>query len=246
MIFYFSGTGNSKWLAQQLGLMTNDNVTDIAPLMQDGASACSIGSTDSVGLVFPIYAWAPPRIMMEFIRNLKVESGAYIYAVCTCGDDAGHAMSKLKNHLPLKAEWSVSMPNNYIPMYEVDDPMVVASKIAAAKAKLLKIAEKINSRAEAADVNTGSMAALKTAIVNPLFTIFATSTKPFTVDKSCTGCGLCKSGCPQNVIKLVNGKPVWVQKHCIVCMACINRCPVKAIQYGEGTRNRGRYYFKED
>lgn len=34
MIFYFSGTGNSKWIAQQLAHNTDDELFDITKLAQ--------------------------------------------------------------------------------------------------------------------------------------------------------------------------------------------------------------------
>lgn len=243
MIYYFSGTGNSEWVAKTLAALTNDLAVNITTIMKNGGAK---PAGDRVGLVFPIYAWGTPKIVNEFIETLNIGSDGYAYAVCTCGDEAGRAMQKLKRRFPWKAALSVTMPNNYIPMYDVDAPELEREKIAAAKERLPLIAEKINDRVAVTDVRQGSFAGLKAAIVNPVCKAFASSTKPFMADDTCTACGLCAKNCPRSAIQIENGKPCWVKKHCIQCMACIHRCPAKAIQYGEGTRTKGRYSFSAD
>ena len=78
------------------------------------------------GLVFPIYAWGAPGIVAEFLDAWEQNNDAYRYGVCTCGDDAGYGMEKLRKRFPWNAAWSVAMPNNYIPMYDVDSPGAVS------------------------------------------------------------------------------------------------------------------------
>lgn len=246
MIYYFSGTGNSKWVAEQLALLTADTVTNISTLLGNGTVAGWAGKDTVIGLVFPIYAWGAPRIVEDFIRSFNMEQGTYAYAVCTCGDDAGCAMKRLKKIFPWQSAWSVPMPNNYIPMYDVDAPELMQKKLAFARDKLPIIAQTVKARAFVTDVHTGGMAGLKTWLINPIFNQFAMTTRPFTVDVGCTGCGLCADNCPVNAIQIAQGKPTWVKKRCCQCMACIQRCPVRTIQYGAGTRTRGRYYFEKE
>lgn len=247
MIYYFSGTGNSRWVAEKLAKLTNDTAADIAPRIRDKActEAVTAGPGERIGLVFPVHAWGAPKIVDEFVAAVTVDKGAYAYAVCTCGDDAGRAMQRLHKRFAWQAAWSVSMPNNYLPMYDVDAPALAAEKLAAAREKLPRIAEAVNARQAVTDIRSGAFAGIKTAVVHPLFSTFAVSTKPFFADDGCTGCGLCARICPRGAIRMADGKPVWEKSHCLQCMACIQRCPVRAIQYGEGTRAKGRYHCTE-
>lgn len=80
-------------------------------------------------------------------------------------------------------------------------------------------------------------------MINPLFNLGARRTKPFYAGNDCNGCGICKEICVTANIKIVDGKPKW-SSHCTQCLGCINRCPQKAIQFGNKTERKGRYYFK--
>lgn len=245
MIYYFSGTGNSKWIAEQLARLTGDLAQSIPELVKDGPAAVYIGADSSVGVVFPVYAWGAPPLVERFCKSLRIADGAYAYAACTCGDEAGHAMRRLKRFFPLKSGWSFAMPNNYIVGFDVDSPALEQHKIDVARERMAHVSESILARKTEYDVHAGAGAWLKTALIRPMFNMFARRTKPFYVTNDCNGCKICERGCPIGAISMVHGKPVWVRKHCVQCMSCINRCPKRAIQYGAGTIQRGRYHFSE-
>ena len=86
MIYYFSGTGNSKWVAEELALRTGDEAQSITGLLRDGPTEVFAAEGASIGIVFPVYAWGAPLIVEDFCKNIRLGSGAYAYAVCTCGD----------------------------------------------------------------------------------------------------------------------------------------------------------------
>jgi len=245
MIYYFSGTGNSRWIAEELAKRTSDRAQNIADLVRDGSTAVYAGTGSSIGVVFPVYAWGAPGIVERFCRSIKTENGAYTYAVCTCGDEAGCAMLRLKRFFPLDGAWSFVMPNNYIPGFDVDDPELERRKISAAGERLAHVSESIRQRKREYDVHEGSAAGIKTAVVHPLFQAFARGTKPFYTTAACNGCTICANECPTGTIKMREGKPVWEYSRCEQCMRCINLCPRTAIQYGKATIRRGRYHFTQ-
>ena len=245
MIYFFSGTGNSEWAARRLAELTRDEALDIKSLRCDGEIVPFAGRDGAVGLVFPVYAWLPPEIVLRFARRLKVPRGAFCYAVCTCGDEAGHAMLRLREVFPLASAYSLAMPNNYIVGFDVDAPELAHRKIAAAAERLPAIAADILAKKAVADVREGGCPRIKTSVAGPPFNAFARRTKPFFAEERCTGCGLCERNCPAHAIRLAGGRPLWTLRRCEMCLSCLNRCPVRAIQYGAATRGRGRYYFTE-
>ncbi|MCE5189836.1 MAG: EFR1 family ferrodoxin [Eubacteriales bacterium] len=243
MIYFFSGTGNSRWIAEELARLTGEQALSIPDLVKDGPTAVYAGAGSSIGIVFPVYAWGAPLLVEQFCKAISVSEGAYVYAVCTCGDEAGFAMRRLKRFYPLQAAWSFTMPNNYIVGFDVDAASLEQKKIDAARERLGRVSAGILARKTEFDVHTGPAAWLKTAVIRPMFNTFARRTKPFYATSDCNGCGICERGCPTETIVMRQGRPAWVNRNCAQCMACINRCPKKAIQYGTGTLHRGRYYF---
>ncbi|HWR22258.1 MAG TPA: EFR1 family ferrodoxin [Feifaniaceae bacterium] len=243
MICYFSGTGNSEWAAKLLAKEMGEETRDIAAFLKN-PEPLRVRANELFGLVFPVYAWGPPRIVERFLKYLQVEPGAFCYAVCTCGDDAGNAIEYLKKHVPIISGYSLQMPNNYIVLYDVDDEQTRRRKLIAAKARIPRIAADIRQKKPVFEVCRGRFPGLKTAAVHPVFLAFATRSKPFHAEEGCTACGLCARACPTGNIAIVGGKPVWGNA-CEQCMGCINRCPARAIQYGGYTKNKGRYYLDD-
>ena len=244
MIYYFSGTGNSKWVAEQIAKQTNDEAKSIPAVLKSGVSVTA-AANERVGVVFPIYAWGAPSIVEKFCKMLSIQPGAYAYVVCTCGDEAGKAIHQMKSVFAWQAAWSLAMPNNYIVGFDVDQPELAQKKVDAAREKLPQIAQEILAKSSVYNVHEGPGAGGKTFLIRPMFNRFAKSTSSFFVTSDCNACGLCARICPAEAIRLENGRPVWVKARCEKCTGCINRCPQRAIQYGAGTGKRGRYFFHE-
>ena len=90
MILYFSGTGNSEYVAKQiqngldedaLDLFTKLRLHDHSPLRSD---------TPWV-VVTPTYAWRIPRIVSDWLIKTPLNGCKDIYFVMTCGDSIGNA-----------------------------------------------------------------------------------------------------------------------------------------------------------
>lgn len=238
MIYYFSGTGNSRWVAEQLASRTSDVAQNLigrpAPAPVDG---------EVVGIVFPVYAWAAPEPVVEFVKLLS-GTPAFTYGVCTCGGEAGFAMQKLSQIFHLDSVYSVEMPNNWVMGSELESEASISAKITNAQTRFNAIAAQILNRQSVFEVQSGSLSWLKSNLLNRGFNFAARSTKPFFVTSRCISCGICARDCPAHTITMVNGKPEWGNK-CYQCTACINLCPTEAIEYGKVTAKRGRYNIEK-
>lgn len=240
MIYYFSGTGNSRWVAETLAEKTGDTTTRI---VKRTVQPLTVHAGETFGIVFPIYAWNMPRMVQEFIDNIFIEKGAYTFAVCTCGSEAGCAMRVLHAKMPMDSMWSLVMPDNYVVAFHAESEERSLEKVRAAAAKLDAIADCIREKKSGErDVQTGSLPFLKTFVAGHLFRRYALSAKPFRSTYACSGCGLCEKECPTENIRVADGMPFWFDT-CEQCMACIQRCPKKAIEYGRSTEKHGRYAF---
>lgn len=241
MIFYFSGTGNSLFVAKRI-LSDNETLISIADNTKKDNYSFDIAVDEPVGFVFPVYFYTVPSIVKDFISKLTLSNTpAYIYAIITCGggiSQAGSVLKKILESKELKLNYlhSVLMPDNSMLFYQIPGPDQAEERLANAESLCLSIKEEINKRAETKISNVSILSDLVGVGYKACM-----NTSKFHALSNCISCGLCERNCPENVIKLSDGKPVWVKDKCTKCSACINRCPVKAIQYGNSTLKRNRY-----
>lgn len=249
MIFYFSGTGNSLYAAKMIALHTGEKLISIAEAenrAEESHEYC-LRDDEIAGFVYPVYAWGPPTIVLEFIEKLHLNNyrGNYVFSIVTCGGSIGNTMKVMQNRLRkkdilLNSGFSIPMPNNYIMMGDVDSKEVEHKKLTASDETLKYINHAIDQRVNGEfKVQKGPLPWLLTGIINPLFNKNAIDTTKFQADHRCTGCGTCEKICNLNNIK-VDEKPQWGQR-CSQCLACVHYCPMKAIQYGKETEKKGRY-----
>ena len=216
MIFYFSGTGNSLFAARQIAEAQNEQLVSIAEELQKEGSVLEyeFGGNDLLGFVFPVYAWALPEIVLDFISRIKIRGKPYIFSVSTCGDDEGNTTRILQKELNRKglsvdSAFTVIMPNNYIIGFDVDEKELESEKLENAKKKLDSINSAVSKRQKGVfDIIPGRFSGIKSGIINPLFNRFGRSTKPFYATDECTRCKICEKICPVHTIK-VKEKPVW-------------------------------------
>lgn len=245
MIYYFSGTGNSRFAAQKLAVLTQDKSVNIASIY-NGTVKSVEGKSDVTGFVFPVYYSGLPEMVKRFASNPQIRDnlGEYVFCVITCGAETAAADKQLAKALGREPDLSVSlrMPDNYVIAYEPSTAEEARERLEKANAKLDKIAEAINQHG--VYIRSGFKKNLVTTFMYPLYGLFRT-TLLYKADSKCNGCGFCEKICPDKAIEIKNGRPVWVHKKCQHCTACINRCPQKAIQFGFSTRKRGRYYIAD-
>ena len=97
IMYYFTGTGNSlavaRKVAEKLGTYEVIPVTEAIqkPLETD---------VDCMGISFPVYAYRPPRGVVQFLKKIRQENhGKYIFVIATCGGGPGNVLSHVKRRL---------------------------------------------------------------------------------------------------------------------------------------------------
>lgn len=228
MVYCFSGTGNSQWVADKLqGLMDDEQ--------------------DVFGMIFPVYGWGIPKVVNDYIaaHQEEIQAAHYIYIVMTCGDDIGYADEILNKALGRDADavFSVHMPNTYVclPGFDVDKDDVATAKVQETLQRLPAIAEAIKNREKKTEVVRGKFAWMKTYVLRPLFNRFLVTDKYFHTNKNCIQCKRCVRGCPlDNITTDQNGKIIWKHENCTGCLRCYHRCPCVAVQFGRFTKNKGQ------
>ena len=260
MIFYFSGTGNTRWAAQQLAESTKEQLLFIPDELK-GECIYELREDERLGFCFPVHGWQPPHIVRQFIQRLTITShtsSIYSYALCTCGDSTGLAMTILAKELSakgitLQSCQSLIMPESYVclPFMYTDTPEREHEKIEQAKVDLEKFIEVVvNRRSGYSQLTLGLTPWTFSHVIGAYFNRFMITDRKFTVDDDrCLHCGKCAQVCPVGDISLAgtlhsDAIPTWEHDNsCTCCLSCYHHCPVHAINYGRITRKRGQYYF---
>ena len=249
MVFYYSGCGNSKFIAQSIAEAFDEKMVFIPEAQRNGDFEYSLAEKEMIGFVFPIYSWRSPHLVDEFVEKLKLNGKpSYVWTAVTCGDNVGETEKLFRKELEkiglyLNAAFCFKMPNTYVNMIgmSVDKPEVAEEKIAKAKAKLPNVIDMIKDHVEYSDMIKGAFPRFKSNVIGSGFYKWA-SDEPFFSTDGCIACGMCAKVCPMQNITLENGRPVW-HGNCNTCDACYHHCPKHAIQYGKATRGKGQYFF---
>ncbi len=249
MVLYFSGTGNSKYLAELMAERLGDEAVDAGALIKAGEQP-SFESEKPYIFVSPVYAWRMPRVLEGWIKDSAFGGNKQAYFVLSCGDSIGAAGNYVKKFaakcgFEYMGTAAVVMPENYIVMFSAPPAEEDERIIAAATDTTLALCDKIE-RSEPFDKERITLVGhLCSDIVTPMFYTFYIGAKRFYATEKCISCGKCVNNCFLNNIKMQNGSPIW-GKDCTHCMACISRCPTEAIEYGKHTIGLRRYTFPEE
>jgi NAD-dependent dihydropyrimidine dehydrogenase PreA subunit len=255
VIYYFSATGNTQWVAEQLAQATGERMVNIMELPQ-GEIKPALEDGERLGICFPVHGWRPPVVVRNFIGRLSLEAqGHYVYAACTAGDTLGETMDLLRQDLArrsivLDACFSVKMPNTYVglPFMDVDSEKLEREKLLAANDKLKDICQKVSRRfVGEAKLDIGRWPKINSRVLGKLFVDRLITDGPFRVDSArCVKCGICAEVCPAHDITGGLGQePTWHHDgSCLTCFACYHHCPHHAIEYGNRTQKKGQYFLK--
>ncbi len=103
MIFYYSGTGNTRYAAVTIGKAIGDKRLLFIPALvreietgKRSASSVFAGMADdeAIGFMFPVYSWGVPPIVTRFVREvlspiygLSVRAETRLVSLCGCFPD---------------------------------------------------------------------------------------------------------------------------------------------------------------
>lgn len=125
MIIYFSGTGNSRYIASGMAEKLDDKLVDAGVYIKNRKKEKFYSDKPWI-FVAPTYCWRLPRIFEKFIRKSVFSGSETAYFVMTCGEEIGNAgegiLSLCRNKgFDYKGVLKVKMPENYIALFNVPD-----------------------------------------------------------------------------------------------------------------------------
>ncbi len=228
MVFYFTSTGNSLYVAKHLD-------DELISIPQELNKTNRHYKADKIGIVCPLFEFEMPELVKRFIRESEFETD-YFYVVITYGCHHGGVAERTRDFLKSigrDANYinTIIMFDNAIIVFDMDqqrsiDPeKKVDEHIAQIKADI--DAEKSFIQPAPKDETDFYMG--YTHMVKEHGPMY--SFPLYRVTEACIGCGTCTRVCPMGCVHLEDGKPVHDYTNCVNCMACIQACPTKAIQF---------------
>ena len=247
MILYFSGTGNSNYVAKRIADAPGDALVNLNDRIK-ASDTSSVETGERVIIVTPTYAWRIPRVVRDWLLKTELHGAKNVWFVMTCGSEIGNA-DKYNRELCTEKRLScmgtaqIVMPENYIAMFSAPQADEARQIVAKAEPSIDRAIAAIQSNQPFAPTRNNLYDRFMSGPVNPIFYRFFVKANAFTVSDACISCGQCAKRCPMNNVTLKDGKPVW-GKACTHCMACICYCPVSAIEYGKKSVGQPRYHFE--
>lgn len=250
-IYYFSGTGNSLAVAKDLGEKLNAKLLSVSSIMDNEGI---LRDADVIGLVFPIYDFKPPKIIVDFINKLANLDAKYVFAVCTYGIAPYNSLKYLDKIIKscggtLSLGFAVEMPHNGIgsgKLHKIEHYRMFVNW----KKRLEGICENIKNRKKG-EIESSNLLKIKCIRMIPtllkfiIYILFkGIKSLELTTNENCNGCGICARICPIKNIEIQEKKPKWAE-HCASCFACLHWCPEEAISLGGKDMNIEIYHHPD-
>lgn len=246
MVIYFTGTGNSEYIAKAIAANLEDEAVSANPYIKEN-KAGEFESEKPYVFVFPVYLSTSPTIFRDFVKTCTFKGNTDAYFVPTCASADGSVPNSsidLCNEIKVlkyKGCKKIPMPQNYIILFKPFDKEKKEEYYKEAEILVKEVSETIKSGGELDEKPASGFEYVCTKLVEKWYNSSFTKTKYFCAGDECTGCGACARMCPTNSIEMKDNKPVWVNKVCIHCMACISRCPKQAIEFGKLSKDKERH-----
>jgi len=248
-IFYFSGTGNTRWVVQQLNkiiidkghqgeLFTLDNLD-----MKDDLLIDILLGSDYIGIAHPIYGANIPPIVRTFItriKNLLANEKRYeklMFVISTFGyvngfgpiaekkllSDTGF---KLISYLNIRIFNNISTPK--IKSKEISR-VILEKRKRNAKRKMVKMVERVITRRRY--INGIGPYLIPGIIIREIAKKrIENHYKTLSVNlDSCNQCMMCGDNCPTSSIVFECNQFKFLST-CTACTRCYNFCPTYSIE----------------
>lgn len=249
LISYFSGTGNTKRVADEYVKSLEALGAEVELYNIEKGGTPDFGGVELFGIAYPIWAFNAPGIVLDFVKSLErrtaplktfiIKTSGEAMALNNASSDKLKSLLK-KRRFDLSNEYHYLMPYNII--FRHTDGM----------ANRMWNAVKATVPVDCAAITGEHRQVIKSIpFGRPITAVLRIQRwggrfngKRYKVTDDCVHCDKCVRACPTGNIIDENGK-IKFGKKCLMCMRCAFECPRDAIRIGwfDGWRVNGEYPF---
>lgn len=261
LICYFSGTGNTRRIAESFAYNLQVRGNEVQTVSIDGLTlerklpqelVQQIEQCDLFGIGYPVYAFNAPPIALGFAKRLPRLAQSKRAFVFNCSGEP----LKLNNISSLKLcgllrrrrfdvtnEYHYCMPYNI--MFRHSDEM--AHKMWETAQALVPL--------DVEEILQGQKHLLKRVKCGKLIAWVMRcqqwggqlNGRMYRVSKDCVKCGKCVNNCPTHNIRITKKGKFRFGGKCLMCMRCAHLCPKNAIKIGmfNSWKVNGPYTFAQ-
>jgi Pyruvate/2-oxoacid:ferredoxin oxidoreductase delta subunit/flavodoxin len=252
VIFYFSGTGNSKQVAKWISEFAAARSIDCQLVDISKTDISQLEPLDSNALIIiisPIHGFNYPKITLDFIRRfpsgknkvvlMNTRAGMKIGSFITPGLTGiafilSSLLLKIKGY-KIVGQIPFDMPSNWISIHPALNERTV-------KFIHQKNFDRVKKHSDKIFAGKKDFLAVRDLIQDILIAPVSLAyfligrfglAKTFYASYKCDNCDICIEQCPVKAIEKVNNRPYWTF-NCESCMKCMNSCPKRAIETAHG------------
>ncbi len=234
MVFYFTATGNSLYVAKCI----DEYPVSIPQIIKKPSTY----SDSRIGIVCPVYCGEIPNTVKTFLKTSEFEAN-YVYLILTYGNSASDCPEFTYNEfkaLGINFDYigTVHCVDNYLPAFDMAKEKKIDKRT---DAQIAKVAENIRSMKKGVPAATDADRKLhkQVAAMNKLIPSLNNGRMIKITDK-CIGCKVCEKVCPIGNIA-VRSQARRISEKCEYCLACVHACPQKAIVIKHEKNKNERY-----
>ena len=243
LTLYFSGTGNTEYLAE---LFSRQMKAECLSIEADADFTSILKSHETIVFCYPVYGSRVPRIMREFVvRHMSDISGKKLIIFATqlifSGDGARVFTDMFwENTIHVIYAEHFNMPNNICntPLLRPASPRKIQGYKRKIEAKMARICEDIRKGI----IKKRGFSRLSEWLGSiqgrhwqgdsrnnfPQPCMEQKAKDDVKIHGHCTVCGLCVNICPMKNLANKDGQ-IQHLNNCTICYRCVNQCPKKAI-----------------
>ena len=234
IIYYFSGCGNTKLIAENVSDKLKNQDFDSC-LVNIENPDINMEKADLYGFIFPVYGFGLPHMVVKFINKLpKMQKQKAFMFLTPAGHEGaaifqGLVLLKNKGFDVIRAH-PVYMPDTWLLAMSAPSDEKFQESYAKSRDKIDKYINEMLENKKSLSIANPILIVLL-GLINIMFHFIGRhqSGKTFISNNKCNSCKKCLKECSSTVIKWQNNKPYWGW-NCEQCYRCINTCPNDAVE----------------